>query len=348
MTVLVTNTSGYTTRELRNGVTVIRAARAMAFASTPFSPAMVLEAAALRPEVVNLHMPYPPGDIVVRSLPGRPALVVTYHSDVVRQQRLLQIYKPLLEATLRSAHRIIATSRPYLLSSRFLRPHVERCRVVPLAVDPQRFATFDAAEIERLRSEWGAPVVLSVGVLRYYKGLHVLLAALRHVDARLVVVGDGSERKQLEMQARELGVSQRVHFVGRVSDEDLPSYYQSADLFVLASHLRAEAFGIVLLEAMAACLPLVTTEIGTATSEINRHGETGFVVPPNDSEALARALKVLLADQGLREYLGQNGRRRVLRDYTPMLMVERTAAVYREALAARGKDQQARSEEGDG
>jgi rhamnosyl/mannosyltransferase len=334
--VLVTNTDGYTTREVHNGVKVIKTARALAFSSTPFSLAMPVEAATLRPEVVNLHMPYPPGDIVVRTIPSRPALVVTYHSDVVRQRRLLQIYRPLLEATLRSARRIIVTSRPYLLSSPFLRPHAECCRVVPLAVDASRFSTFDGAEIQHLRAQWPGPILLSVGVLRYYKGLHILLAALRDLDAHLIIVGDGPERARLETLAAELGVAQRAHFVGRVPDEDLPSYYQAADIFVLPSHLRAEAFGIVLLEAMAACLPVVTAEIGTATSEINRHGETGFVVPADNPSALARALQTLLADKSLREYFGQNGRRQVLQNYTVPLLVERTAAVYHEALAARG------------
>lgn len=336
VTVLVTNTSTHTEHETRNGVRVIKAGRVAAFASTPVSLAMLFEAAGLRPELINLHMPYPPGDVVVRTVPGWPALVVTYHSDVVRQQRLLRIYRPLLEDTLAGAQRIIATSQAYLQSSSFLRPYRERCRVVPLSVDPARFATFDRTEIERLRALWGSgPVILSVGVLRYYKGLHVLLQALQRLEATLVVVGEGPEGSQLKALVVDLGIADRVFFAGRVPDADLPSYYQAADVFVLPSHLRAEAFGIVLLEAMAACLPLVTTEIGTGTSEINQHGKTGFIVDPNVPAALARAIKVLLADRNLREYFGQNGRRRVVQEYTPELMAERTASVYREALAAR-------------
>ncbi len=314
---------------------VIKAARVVEVASTPFSLAMAVEATELNPDVINLHMPFPPGDIVAHTVRGQPPLVVTYHSDIVRQRRLLQIYRPLLEATLAHARRIIVASRPYLDSSRFLRPHTAKCRIAPYAVDAARFATFDAGEIARLRRLWRGPVLLSVGVLRYYKGLHILLAAMRELDATLVVVGEGPEGPRLQALAAELNVADRVHFAGRVSDEDLPSYYQAADIFVLPSHLRAEAFGIVLLEAMAAGLPLVTTELGTGTSAVNHHGHTGFVVPPDDPHALARALKVLLADQHLREHLGQHGRQRVLQEYTAPLMVERTMAVYREALAAR-------------
>jgi rhamnosyl/mannosyltransferase len=305
---------------------------------------MAIAAAQLAPDVINLHMPYPPGDLVARGVQGRPPLVVTYHSDIVRQQRLLRIYRPVLEATLAAAARIIVTSGAYRDSSQFLRPHHDRCRVVPLAVDAGRFATFDPVLLAELRSELPGPLILSVGVLRYYKGLHILLQAMQGLEATLIVVGGGPEAPRLRAQAAELGIVHQVHFAGRVENTDLPSYYQAADLFVLASHLRAEAFGIVLLEAMAAGLPLVTTELGTGTSEVNRHGHTGFVVAPNDPRVLTRALSVLLADQRLREYFGQNGRRLAVEVYAPAKMAERTAAVYREALAAQRRGRQANKE----
>ena len=333
--VLVTSATPHTVRETRDGVDVIRAGRVFEVASTPVSPAMVVEAASLEADVVNLHMPFPPGDLAARAVHGGPALVVTYHSDIVRQQRLLQFYRPLLQATLSSVDRIIVTSARYRDSSPFLRPRAARCRVVPLSVDAARFTTLDPAEIARLRHLWPGPVLLSVGVLRYYKGLHLLLEALPALDATLVIVGAGPEEDRLKRLAHDLHVADRVHFAGNVPDADLPSYYQAADVFVLPSHLRAEAFGTVLIEAMAAGLPLVTAEIGTGTSEVNEHGRTGFVVAPNDPSALARAIGVLLADQGLRERFGQEGRRRALVEYAPALMAERTAAVYAEAIAAR-------------
>ncbi|CAA9264640.1 MAG: hypothetical protein AVDCRST_MAG93-2345, partial [uncultured Chloroflexia bacterium] len=311
-TVLVANESGATVRETIHGVQVVRAARVISAASTPFSLAMALEGMRLAPDVVNLHMPYPPGDIVARAVRGRPALVLTYHSDVVRQQRLLRVYRPVLQQTLARADCIIASSAAYIASSPFLRGWERKCRVVPYGVDNARFGVVEPKAIAQIRTAARGPVLLCVGVLRYYKGLHILLEAMRELDATLIIVGEGSERDHLHPQAEEIGVAERVHFVGRVPDSELPAYYHAADVFVLASHLRAEAFGIVLLEAMAAGLPLVTTEIGTATSEVNVHGQTGFVVPPNDPHALARALRVLLADQQLRAFFGRNARQRVI------------------------------------
>jgi rhamnosyl/mannosyltransferase len=177
--------------------------------------------------------------------------------------------------------------------------------------------------------------VLAAGVLRYYKGLHILLDAMRHIDAMLLLVGDGPERDRLEQIAAEYGIAHRVRFAGRVVDEALPAYYHAADVFVLASHLRAEAFGIVLLEAMAAGLPVVSTKLGTGTSVVNQHGVTGFVVPPADPHVLVRALQVLLANDELRRWMGEQARKRVLAHYTDEHMLDRTLAVYAEAMNTR-------------
>lgn len=135
-----------------------------------------------------------------------------------------------------------------------------------------------------------------------------------------------------EALVAELGVGEKVRFVGGVSDEALPGLYASADIFVLPANSRAEAFGKVLLEAMAAGLPCVTTEVGTGTSLVVQDGVTGRVVPPQDPEALAAALRPLLADGGLRRRMGEAGRERVLREFTPEQMVERVEAVYRAVL----------------
>ncbi len=348
-TVLVTNTERATVTYQQNGVRVLKAGRSLHLASTPLSTAMLRLARAEQPDVVHLHMPYPPGDVVARVVRDTPPLVVTYHSDVVRQRRLLQLYRPLLEATLRRSSRVIATSEPYIHSSPFLRRHKPKCRVVPLSVDAERFGTTPSAASTALRRRLLGNVednvgggsseaqeqglILSVGVLRYYKGLHVLLDALMDVNATLVVVGAGPEEQRLRELAQAFGIARRVHFAGRVADADLPTYYAAADVFVLPSQLRAEAFGMVQLEAMAAGVPVVSTELGTGTSVVNQHGRTGFVVPPSDPQALARALKVLLANAKLRQQLGGAARERVLTEFTPQLMIERTIGVYEEALA---------------
>ncbi|HEU5087414.1 MAG TPA: glycosyltransferase, partial [Roseiflexaceae bacterium] len=293
--VLVTGQGGQRSIAIEGGVEVVRAARFAHAASTPLSLDMLQIARTSRADIVHLHFPYPPGDLAAFAVPGHPPLVVTYHSDIVRQQQLLRIYRPLLERTMQRARRVIATSPDYVQSSPVLQRYRDKCVVVPLGIDVARFAECDATHVQRLRahlrgSEGAAGLVLFVGRLRYYKGLHVLLDALAQLEgARLVIVGSGPEFERLQAQARALGIAGRLVFAGDVGDDDLPLWYQACDVFALPAHVRAEALGIAQIEAMASGLPCVCTALGTGTSFVNLHGETGLVVPPGDAGALAQA-----------------------------------------------------------
>src|SRR5262249_17604106 len=173
-----------------------------------------------------------------------------------------------------------------------------------------------------------------VGRLRYYKGLHILLGALPRVRAELLIAGSGPERERLAAQANQLGIAQRVHFLGDIADEELPALLHAADIFVLPAHLRAEALGLAQIEALASGLPCVSTELGTGTSFANRHGETGLVIAPGDVPALTAALNSLLADAELRARFGAAGRRRVAALFTRAHMVDSVEMIYRDVLTA--------------
>ncbi len=344
ITVLTTN-RGPRDEVLRQGnLTVIKAGRILHMASTPISPSMLLHARRIADaDLVHLHFPYPPGDLAYRALPRRPPLLVYYHSDIVRQQLLLRLYGPLLRRTLDQATRIVASSPAYIASSPWLRPRSSRCRVVPLSVDVARFTSPNPAAVAALRTRYAQPysreipsLLLFVGRLRYYKGLHILIEALSHLrrSAHLLIVGSGPEEQRLKAQVQALGLGQRVHFLGDVADADLPNVYAAAQVFVLPSHLRAEAFGIVQLEAQAAGLPIVCTELGTGTSYITRHGITGFVVPPADPIALAGALDVLLSNPALARTMGAAGRERALHEFSHARMITRMEELYTEMVAA--------------
>jgi rhamnosyl/mannosyltransferase len=338
VTTLVTSPSRHGQEEQAGMLRVLKAGRVLHLASTPLSATMLPLARATPADVVHLHYPYPPGDLAYFARRDRPPLVVTYHSDIVRQKLLDRLYGPLREQTLRRAARILPTNEPYLHSSPVLRRHAAKCQVVPLSVDLARFnpasetTQAQAAELRARYAPDGGALLLFVGRLRYYKGLHLLLEALRLTPGRLLLVGSGREEGALKAQAQEAGLGERVVFVGDVGDAQLPAYYAAADLFVLPAHLRAEAFGIVLLEAMASGLPLVTTELGTGTSYVNQHGRTGFVVPPGDPLALARALSVLLGNPLLRAAFGAAGRRRAAAEFGHERMLDRVEAIYAELL----------------
>ncbi|MGC8781547.1 MAG: glycosyltransferase [Anaerolineae bacterium] len=325
VTVLVCDLGPHTRIAEMGGVRVIKAGRLKTVASMPISfsqPWLVGRQAA---DVNHVHSPYPLGEVSAVLFGGRGAkLVITHHSDVVRQQGWLRFYAPFLRAVLRRADRIIATSPRYIATSPWLRPVADRCTVVPLGVDVRRFAPPPAPFA-------GPPTLLFAGKLRYYKGLDALLHALPSLpDVHLKIVGDGPMRGPWAALAQALGIADRVHFLGEVDDEALPGQYHQAHIFVLPANARAEAFGTVLLEAMASGLPCVTTEVGTGTSWVVQDGVTGRVVPPNDPAALADALRPLLADGNLREQMGRAGRARVLAGFDQAQMVERVIEVYEE------------------
>ena len=332
VTVLVTNPAGLeTTVREENGVRVIRAARLATVASTPLSLSLPLILAREKPDIVHLQFPYPVGE-VSQWLLRRAPTVISYQSDVVRQARILRFYNPLLKQALKQAARILASSPNYIQSSPWLRPLAHKCTVVPLAIDVSRFSAPRRAEVASIRQRFSGPILLFVGRLRYYKGLDYLIQAMKNVDATLLIVGSGPEAARLGAMSYELGVAHKVHFLGDISDALIPAYYQAADVFVLPSSHRSEAFGIVLLEAMAAGTPLISTELGTGTSWVNQDGVTGIVVPPRDPNALAGAIRRLLEDESLRRAMGVRAQARARAEFDLPALVERVERVYEEVL----------------
>ena len=313
---LVTHPTARTHVEEINGVRVIKAGRLATVASAPLSISFPFLLRRERPDIAHLHFPYPVGELA-QLLCGRASRVVmTYHSDVVRQKGLLRIYRPLLWRVLRRADAIIATSPNYVESSPYLSELRPKCTVIPLGIDLGRFLQADPEEVERIRRDHGSPLVLFVGKLRYYKGLQYLLAAISHIQCRLLVVGSGPMEAEWRHVATSLGVSDRVFFLGQVSDKDLPAYYHASDVFVLPASERSEAFGAVQIEAMASGLPVVCTELGTGTSFVNVNGQTGLVVPARDVAALTAAILSLLRDKQRRRQMGERGRQRAVREFS--------------------------------
>lgn len=337
--VLVTNTTRRTLQQEIDGVPVVKTARWINVSSAPVSLSFYAWLRRLERDIdiAHAHMPYPPGELG-QLLCGRSRrFVATYHSDIVRQRVLGRLYRPFLWETLRRADLIAVSNPVYIQDSPFLRVHAEKCRVIHFGVDLERFERTPAVEAEaaRWRARWpDRLLVLFVGRLRHYKGVDVLIdaAARLSASAHFLIVGVGPLAVALQRQAQRNGVAERVHFLGELSDEAVTALYHAADVFVLPSTNRAETFGIVQLEAMACGLPVICTELGTGTSYVNQHGVTGLVVPPQNPEALAAALRQLLEHPEQRRAFGAAGRRRVEQAFTREEMLRRTLAFYEEAL----------------
>jgi rhamnosyl/mannosyltransferase len=312
--------------ELHNGVTIYRVPRHLDISSSAFSFALASIVRQLQPDVVHLQMPWPGGDLAL--LGSDTPLVVTYQSDIVRQYVLRYVYAPLLQHTLSRAHAIIATSPQYRDSSPWLLRVADKCVVIPLAIhappDP------DYSRIAYWQERFPDSCALWVGRMRYYKGLHTLLDAMRDTPTAmpLVLVGDGPLAGTLQHHARQHGIASRVHFVGSLPDEEVHALHQVARFFVFPSQVRAEAFGLSLLEAMTAGLPAITCEIGTATSFVNQHMQTGLVVAPADASALAHAMTRLWTDAVLCHQFAERAAHWTATHFRVSQMVADTITLY--------------------
>jgi len=284
--------------------------------------------------VVHYHFPWPFADLVHFVAAAAKPTILTYHSDIVRQKTLLKFYRPLMNRFLSDVDCIVATSRNYLESSDTLAGFSNKTCVIPIGLDPSTYPTPGHTVTGRWRDELGDRFFLFVGVLRYYKGLHLLIEANRGVDYPLVIVGAGPVEGELRRHVADAGLS-RTRFLGALPDLDKVALFNLSYAVVFPSHLRSEAFGISLLEGAMFGKPMISSEIGTGTSYINSHQETGLVVASSDPGALREAMRYLLENPGRAAEMGRQAHQRYLRYFTARPMVDRYIELYREVIAKR-------------
>lgn len=328
--VLVSSDERKTTEEVFDSVKVTRAGTLFDFAAAPVCPESVRRIRESRADIVHLHWPHPTAVLAYLASGHTGRLVVTYHSDIVRQKFMAKLFWPVLRRALNRAEAIVVASPNYVESSPVLRRFRSKCRVIPFGVPLEEFERFDPAEVARIRERFGPRIVLGVGRLIYYKGFEHLVRAMKKVDAHLLIVGEGPLRGALEEEARRAGVVGRVTFLGRV--EDAVPYFRAADVFALPSVARSEAFGIVQLEAMACGKPVVNTRLDSGVTFVSVDGVTGLTVPPADSDSLASALNKLFGDPSLLARYGRAARARVEREFDLETMGRSTLSLYEEVM----------------
>jgi glycosyltransferase involved in cell wall biosynthesis len=324
-----------------DGIEVIRVKQTFEIASCGFCFAGIRE---FRRQVewadlVHYHFPWPWGDVLYMLAGRSRPSVVTYHSDIVRQQLLQYVYHPLMYRFLGSAARIVATSPNYYATSDVLNQFSDRVEIIPIGIDEDYYppANRRQAAIEEVSEHYGEGFFLFVGVLRYYKGLHILLEAARNASYRVVIVGSGPVEAELQAQAQALGLN-NVEFCGYVDDDVKLALFHLCRAVVFPSYLRAEAFGVTLLEGAMSARSLISAEIGSGTSHINVDGETGLVVPPGCPQALREAMDYLYFNPSEAARMGRNARSRYERLFTGKIMGADYARVYREVLRVDAAD----------
>jgi len=317
-----------------DGHLVHRAREDLYIASTGLSVSVFLRFAELakQVDVIHYHFPWPLMDIVHLSTKINKPSVVTYHSDIVRQKHLMNLYRPIRNRFLSSVDKIVATSPNYLASSEVLQKYQEKVEIIPIGLDQTLYPSPAEDKVEDWQHVVGDKFFLFIGVLRYYKGLHILIEAARTAIYPIVIVGAGPVEMELKAQVQKYGLK-NIHFAGRVSDVDKVALLKLCYAVVFPSHLRSEAFGISLLEGVMYGKPMISSEIGTGTTFINIDGETGLVVPPSDATSLSQAMTWLWEHPVESAEMGKNAEQRYWDLFTADEMVGKYARLYRQLVS---------------
>jgi rhamnosyl/mannosyltransferase len=317
-----------------DGHTVHRARVDFEIASTAFSMSSFLRFAQLakQADIIHYHYPWPFMDMVhFATRHGKPT-VVTYHSDIIRQKVLLHLYRPLKHRFLGSVDRIVATSPNYFATSPVLDRYRDKTSVIPIGLDKLSYPEPAPELLAKWRSMLGERFFLFVGMIRYYKGLHILLDAVQGTDYPVVIVGSGPVEAELKEHAARLGLK-NIHFLGALPDADKVALLQLCFAVAFPSHLRSEAFGISLLEGAMFGKPMISSEIGTGTSYINVNGETGLVVPPGEPLAFREAMRTLWDNPSVAAEMGKKAEQRYWDLFTCGQMAASYAHLYQDLLS---------------
>ncbi|MEX1237214.1 MAG: glycosyltransferase [Pseudomonadales bacterium] len=283
-------------------------------------------------DVVHYHFPWPFADLMHFLVRVKKPALLTYHADIIRQQGLLKLYAPLMQRFLDSVDRIVCTSTVYRDSSPNLQRRSAKVSVIPIGLCDTSYPQVTDAELSQVRAEFGEGFFFFVGMLRYYKGLHILLDAAKDRGFKVVIAGKGPLEHELKQQAKSLGLD-NVVFAGEVTDEVKVALLKLCRGVVFPSHVRAEAFGVTLLEGAMYSKPLISAETGSGTSHVNQQDETGFIVPAEDPVALGDAMEKLHKDIQLAKQLGKGARTRFESLFTAAAMGAQYVDEYRKLVA---------------
>ena len=308
---------GKTCADNITGVRLVRAGSFGTYFSCPVSVSFlkIFRKMSVNADVIHIHVPFPLADLALLLSGYTGKVVVSWHSDVVKQKKLLRLYKPLMKYLLNRADCILVATEGHIDGSEFLAEYRSKCRVLPYGISPENYISIKKIPFltEKLTNPENIKVFFT-GRLVYYKGVDVLVNAFRKVgnNCELFIAGTGILENQLKEKVRKYGLNDRVHFLGFLPEEQLKQAFSDCDIFVLPSVERSEAFGIVQLEAMIYGKPVINTNLPSGVPYVSVHGITGITVQPYNSVQIAEAINILRKNKNLRERLGKNAQKRVL------------------------------------
>ncbi len=333
VTVICSHDKATNEEELINGVKVVRVARTGVLFGQNINPGFLTKLLELSNEkdLVHVHCPNPQAEAYCLAIPKDIPLVATYHSDVVRQKLLLKLYRPVFKKFLNRLQKIYVPTENHIIYSQFLPDYREKCELIPFGIREDFLATNDQnlKWAQDLRREHG-PYALFVGRLVGYKGINVLIEAAKNFKHKVLIVGTGPEKENLEKKIKKLGLENQVKLLGKIVD---PSHfvglYHGCEMLVLPSVTPNENFGVVQLEAMACSKPVVTTDIKSGVPVVGEKGKTCLIVKPGDPVQLSNAMNMIFNNLELKVSLGKRGRERFETHYMWKNMINLQIDSYR-------------------
>jgi O-antigen biosynthesis alpha-1,3-mannosyltransferase len=283
-------------------------------------------------DLLHFHFPWPTAEMLALVHAQKTPSLVTFHCDIHRLPALKTLYLPFIKRFLKRMDRICVTSRAVYDTTPYLWPFRRKIEEIPLFMNEQRFAGLPSPDVDLVNKiDCMCPFALFVGVLRWYKGLDILLDAARNCPGHVVIVGSGPLYDHLARRIRNESLD-HVHLLGFQPDRNLLWLIRQCRMVVLPSVAPAEAFGQILLEGLYFGRPLISTELGTGTSRVNRHGVTGLVIRPGCSQSLVSAMNTLFENPALADQFGRNARHQYTAGYTPRIQGEKYVHIYRALL----------------
>jgi glycosyltransferase involved in cell wall biosynthesis len=325
-----------------NGIHVERLSYKFKITNTNIALALPFKLLTAKYDIIHTHMPTPwtsDWSVLIAKLMRRKS-IITIHNDMDKpgflSKLITKIYiNTFYRITLSFVDKIIIVNpdwmQSFIATKHLLKKHSNKIVVIPNGID---LALFDKSITEKRDQN----MILFVSILDKYhefKGLDYLLEAIVSIKKvnpkiKLLIVGEGELKKDYKTKTKQLGIETNVTFIGEVKQKDLYKYYKQAGLFVLPS-IEIEGFGIVLLEAMAGKLPVVTTNIAGVWKDIQKFN-TGLVVKPRDAQALANAIIKLLTNKNLSAQMGNNGNKLIKEKYDWKLIASQVENIYKEVL----------------
>ena len=313
-------------KELPGGGKVICVKPLAKIAGTMIAPEMIswLKAHKGEYDIIHVHHPDPMAALALRRSGYKGRVILHWHSDILKQRFFLMFYRPLLRWLIRRADKIVGTSPVYVKESPWLRNVQDKCTYVPIGIAP-----VETTGDNIIRNRYpGKKIVLSIGRLIPYKGYEYLVETAKYLpdDYRVVIGGSGPLQEQLERQIKEYGLEEKVSLEGYVKEGGLGAYYGAADVFVLSSTMKTEAFGIVQIEAMSCGVPVVSTRIpASGVAWVNKDGESGITVEPRDAKALAEAVEKICDNPAPYK---EGARKRYEAHFTKDKMLDKICEIY--------------------